>query len=152
MAMELQVFSDRRLKSTTDWQHQINTEGFPLRLAEHVSLPTVKGLVPANLGDEQIGFECYHDNAKATVEFLGSDNFSHAWRYALGFRWRGVFSELQAAWMAATAYAAATDGIIFDHEEGKALTPRQARDMVAQIIRDIPRAVAFLEELNKNSR
>lgn len=125
-------------------------EGFPLRLAEDVTFVTVKGLVPARLSDEQTGFECYHDDAKETVEFLGSDNFSHPWSYALGFRWRGSnFDELQAAWMAATAYAAATDGIVFDHEEGKALTPQQARDMVAQILRDIPRAVEFMAALKK---
>jgi hypothetical protein len=118
-------------------------------LAGDVTFLTARGLVPARLNDEQTGFECYHDDAKETMEFLGSDNFNRPWSHALGFRWGGNFTELQAVWMAATAYAAATGGIVFDHEEGKALTPQQARDMVARILRDIPRAKVFMAELKK---
>jgi hypothetical protein len=97
----------------------------------------------------QTGFECYHDNAMETMSFLGKENFDHPWSFALGFRWIGDSAELQAAWMAATAYAAATGGIVFDHEEGKVLTPQEAREVVRDIVRDLPAMETILREVMK---
>lgn len=147
MAMELQVFSDRRLNSVAEWQRAIDAEGFALHLAGDVHLPTARGFLPATLDKQQTGFECYHDDAKQSMSFLGADHFNHAWQYALGFRWGGDFSQLEAAWMAATAYAAATGGIIFDHEEGRVFTPQQARDLVAKFVRERPQTKARMEEI-----
>ncbi len=45
-----------------------------------------------------------------------------------------------------TSYAAATQGIIFDHQEAKAFTPKEARDTVRGIERDIPRIKAAIAE------
>lgn len=150
MAMELHVFSNRSLASTADWQRAIDIEKFPLHLAVDSNFATTRGFLPASLEGKQSGFEIFHDIASDSIESLGSENFTQAWNYALGFRWRGSsLDELLAAWMAATAYAAATDGVVFDHEEGKALTPQSARETVANIVRDIPRAAAFLAEINK---
>jgi hypothetical protein len=100
-----------------------------------------------NLLRQTEGFELYHDDAKKTVRFLGVGNFNSIWKFALGFRWRGDFSELEAAWMAATAYAAAAAGIIFDPEEGRVFTPQQARDLVARFISERPRFKALMEEI-----
>lgn len=149
MAMEMHVLADRQLASIAEWQRAIDREGYPLSLAEDVELAKVKGLIPAALNGRDTGFECYRDNAKETLEWLGLDHFDHGWQYALGFRWRGDMSELLAAWMAATAYAAATQGILFDHQEAKAFTPEQARETVRAIERDIPRMEAALAELIK---
>ena len=113
-------------------------------------LDTVDGLVLARLNGEQAGFECFNDNASETMRFLGNDHFDRRWKYALGFRWRGSnFEELQAAWMAATAYAAATGGIIFDHEQGKVFTPRQAREQVTKFVGNRRRIKAMLEDIKK---
>jgi len=46
-------------------------------------------------------------------------DFGHAWKHVLALRWRGDFNELRAAWVAGSAYARATDGIVFDDQEGK---------------------------------
>jgi hypothetical protein len=150
MAMELHVLSDRPLGSIAEWQGALDAEGFPLRLAANIQLPSASGFQPAQLANKQTGFECFHDDARNTMKFLGESNFDHRWRFALGFRWLGSrVEELQAVWMAATAYAAATGGIVFDHEEGKVLTPQQARETVRGIIRDIPAMEAILEEVKK---
>lgn len=150
MAMELHVLSDRRLSATVEWQNALDIEGYPLRLDGETSLAAVDGLVPAALNGEQAGFECFNDKASETTSFLGSDHFDRRWKYALGFRWRGSnFEELQAAWMAATAYAAATDGIIFDHEEGKIFTPQQAREQVAKFVNNHSRIKATLENIKQ---
>jgi hypothetical protein len=147
MAMELQVFSDRRLNSMAEWQRAINTEGFALRLADDVHLPTASGFLPAKLDNQSTGFECYHDDAKKSMRFLGAGHFNHPWQYALGFRWGADFSQLDASWMAATAYAAATGGIIFDHEEGRVFTAQQGRELVAKFVRERPHTEALMEEL-----
>jgi hypothetical protein len=115
-----------------------------------VRFEDVRGLFPAMLGDKRTGFECFHDDADKTMRDLGEGNFSHRWHFALGFRWLGSsMDELQAAWMAATAYAAATGGVVFDYEEGKILTPQQARETVRSIVRDLPRMEAIMEEIKK---
>ena len=98
----------------------------------------------------ETGFECFHDDASETVKHLGASRFDHSWRFALGLRWRGSsMDELFAAWMAATAYAEATGGVIFDHEEGKVLTPQQARALIAKMVRDRPRMEAAIEKIKK---
>jgi hypothetical protein len=147
MAMEFQVFSDRRLNSVAEWQRAIDAEGFPLRLSGDVQLPMTRGFLPTMLNRKKTGFECYNDDAKESMSSLGTAHFNHAWKYALGFRWGGDFSQLDAAWMAGTAYAAATGGIIFDHEEGRVFTPQQGRELVAKFVRERPKTQALMEEL-----
>jgi hypothetical protein len=49
--------------------------------------------------------------------------------------------------MAATAYAVATAGIIFDHEEGRVFTPQQGRELVIKLLAERPRAKAFMEDI-----
>ena len=138
MAMEIHVLSDRRLASIAEWQRAIDAEGFPLRLSSGVQFDTAQGFLPSRLGEKKTGFECYHDNASETMNFLGQINFGHRWGFALGFRWIGDPAELQAAWMAATAYARSTDGIVFDHQEGRVFTPLQALEVIRNIERDLP--------------
>jgi len=146
MSMEVHVFSDRRLNSIAEWQRAIDTEQFQLRLAGDVHFADASGFLPATLEGQQTGFECYHDDAMETMRFLGVSNFTQFWKYALGFRWGADFSTLEAVWMAATAYADATAGIIFDHEEGRVFTPKQGRELIAKFISERPRIKAFLED------
>ena len=69
-------------------------------------------------------------------EMLSTD-FGHDWKYVLAFRWRGDFNELRAAWIAGSAYAQATDGIVFDDQEGKVRSPAEARE-VARVEYEAP--------------
>ncbi len=140
MAMELHALSDRRLNDSAEWQHAINLASYPVQLSDDFQFASADGFVPVALNGTQTGFECFHDDASKTMDFLGRENFRHQWKYALGFRWRGTsLDELQAAWMVAAAYASATDGIIFDQEAGKSLTLREAREVVDEIVRNVPR-------------
>jgi len=49
--------------------------------------------------------------------------------------------------MAATAYAVATAGIIFDHEEGRVFTPQQGRELVIKLLAERPRVKAFMADV-----
>ena len=141
--------SDRRLASIAEWQRAIDAEKYPLKLANNVNLTRDRGFLPVRLDSQSTGFECFQDDAKETMSFLGISNFDHSWKHSLGFRWTGQPGELDAAWMAATAYAAATGGIIFDHHEGKVFSPQQARETVRGIIRDGPTMKKAFEEIKR---
>src|SRR6185437_11952818 len=117
MSMELHVLSDLQLKSIGEWQQAIENEKYPLQLASDTNLSSVDGLLPSIIEGRRTGFECYHDDSIETMGFLGWNHFPHRWTFAIGLRWRGDIDELLAAWMAATAYAAATAGVVFDHEQ-----------------------------------
>jgi hypothetical protein len=149
MAMELNIFSDRRLNSIAEWQRAINAEGFPLQLARNVDLSTVSGFLPADLKNKRTGFECYQDEAWEMMESLGSSNFDRGWKFALGIRWGPDFAALDSAWMAATAYAAATGGVIFDYEEAKIFTPDQGRELIRRFEREQPALDVLIKEVMK---
>jgi hypothetical protein len=67
----------------------------------------------------------------------------------IGFRWIGDSTELQAAWMAATAYARAPDVIVFDHQEGRVFTPLQALEVTRNIERDLPAFEQAMRDFTK---
>jgi hypothetical protein len=129
MSMELWVFSDKQLNSISEWQHAIDAEDYPLKLIQGVQFENLKGFLPAQLRGEMCGFECYWDNADALMRGSPDVNLGHAWKFALALRWMGSSpNELRAAWMAGTAYARATDGMIFDDQrESSAIQRRRAK-------------------------
>jgi hypothetical protein len=148
MSMEIEVFSNRRLASTAEWQRALDAEQFRLRLDADVRLESVNGFFPMLLGGRLTGFECYHDDADAAMKELGQHNFNQRWRFALGLRWLGSnMDELEAAWMAATAYAASTQGVLFDFEQARILSLDEARGLVSQIVTDRPRMEAIIESI-----
>ena len=149
MSMELHVLSDRPLNSVAEWQRAIDREGFQLRLSSDIQFATASGMLPVTLEGKQTGFECYHDDALETIRFLGASHFTHFWKYALGLRWGADFLALEAAWMAATAYAASTAGIILDHEEGKVFMPQQGRDLIEKFASERPHIKSFIEDIEK---
>ena len=57
-------------------------------------------------------------------------DFGHRWKHVLAFRWGADFAACLSAYMAATAYAKATDGVVFDPQEGEVLTPPKALEVV----------------------
>jgi len=127
MSMELRIFSDRHLNTIGEWQDAIVAEALPLQLSGARSLDAVNGFLPSYLRGKLTGFECNSWNAKDVMaEYPGVD-FGREWKYALALRWLGSKrDEMLAAWMAATAYAQATDGVVFDELDGKIRTASQA--------------------------
>lgn len=146
MAMEIFALADRTLNSVAEWQSAIDAEGYPLRLAEDVVFETVSGFLPALIKGKKTGFECDHWDPADTIEGYAEVDFGHPWKFNLAFRFGSRPGELEAAWMAATAYARATGGIVFDTEEGKVFTPDAARQVVARIESERPLIDATIAE------
>jgi hypothetical protein len=139
MSMELWVFSDQQLSSIVEWQSAIDAEAYPLKLDDMTPFENLKGFLPANLRGELTGFECYHDDADKLIRNNSDLSFGHNWKYALAFRWVGSkVNELRAAWMAGTAYAQATGGVIFDDQEARFRNGMEAREVVREVERDMP--------------
>ncbi len=141
MSMELYVLSDRELALISDWQAAIDAEGYPLKLDSTVRIERHAGLLPSHLRGKLTGFECDHFPADEFFPAMRLDlpdvDFDHEWKFVLAFRWLGSKeSELFAAWMAGTAYAQATGGVILDGEEGRIFTPAQARELIIRFERD----------------
>jgi hypothetical protein len=137
MSMELWILSDSQLNSVAEWQTAVDAEGYPLRLSSDMEFEKLRGILPMRLCGELTGFECYHDDPAELMSANPDVNFGREWKYALGFRWLGSkMSELRAAWMAATAYAQATGGIVIDDQELKIHTAPEAREVVREVERD----------------
>lgn len=141
MSMELYVLSNERLASMEQWQRAIDTEGFPLRLPVKEPIDQLNGFLPVASDRTKTGFECDHWDPSDLKTIAANINFTN-WRYALAFRWGADFNAGAAAYMAATAYARATSGVVFDCEEGAILTP----DRTAEIVRELKQAKPLIDE------
>jgi hypothetical protein len=130
MSIEICVLSDTRLESISDWQQAIDVETFPLRLSYGKPLIALDGFLPSYLQDQKTGFECHHIEPHEMFETYPNIQFGRKWTYAVVILWGGSFEEMQAAWMAATAYARATSGIVFDPQASQLFSAPQALEIV----------------------
>lgn len=147
MSMEIFVLSDKQLNSVAEWQAAIDDEGYSLRLDEEKSINALKGYLPAHLRDRKTGFECGCWSPDTLKGFAPGVNFGHEWKFVLTFRWSGDLTQLEATWIAAAAYAQATDGVIFDEQDGMIKTPREALATARDIGAAVPKAEAILSEI-----
>lgn len=145
MSMELWVLSDGQLNSIAEWQAAIDAEGYSLNLAKDALFEKLNGFLQCHLREELTGFECYRDDAAALIRNNAGFNFGHDWKYALGFRWLGSKqNETLAAWMAGTAYARATAGIIINDQDSQLRTATQS-----EVVRDIEAPSQAYEEAKR---
>lgn len=142
MGMHICVICDGRLDSIAEWQKAIDAEGFPLRLSGAGPL----GNLAANLHDEETSIECDAYDFNELKDAFKHVNFGRDWKYAVAFTWSSDFAEEIAAWMAAAAYAHATNGVIFDEQEGKIFTPEES----LKIARDIEQRRPTMEAMMRN--
>jgi hypothetical protein len=150
MSMEMIILSDRQVKSIAEWQAAIDREGYPLQLAPDMQFEYLSGFLPSHLRGELTGFECFHEEASNLIRDNADIKFDRNWKYCLAFVWLGSkWKELLAAWMAGTAYAHATDGVIYDAEEEKFVTPDEARRIVHELEHPSPAQEAAMEEVRR---
>jgi hypothetical protein len=151
MAMEIYVLSDRRLNSWTEWQRAIDMESFPfpLQLSAIASFDDLDGFLPVRYENAQTGSECDHWASRSIVVDYPHNGFGRSWKYALAFRFGVRPGELESAWMAATAYARATNGVVFDTEEGKLLHPDEAAQIVRKIENNRPLRAVIHEAIKQ---
>jgi hypothetical protein len=147
MSMEICVLSDVRLASIAELQNSIKTEDYPLRLPQGESLAgAVGGNLLTQLRDKQTMIEYSVVDFGELKLTYKNVNFGRDWKYVIAFIWSSDFDEELAAWMAATAYARATGGIVFDEHEGKLLTPEESVQTVREIERRQPELKALLQD------
>jgi hypothetical protein len=139
MSMELLVFSDRRLRSMTEWQRAIDSERLGIVLPADDSIDELRGYLPLHHYGKNTGFECHHYNAAEMMAFLHDVNFGHRWTQCLCFIWASDFDEGLAASMASAAYAKAADGIVYDPQEDVIMSPREALDAARRMEDELPK-------------
>jgi len=146
--MELMVLSDRLLPSIADWQDAIATEGVRVTLLTEFPIGELDGFVPVRSNNIMTGFECYHCDAQEIFEQYPDMRFGRGWRNGFIFRWSGNLDECLAAYAAAAAYAKASDGVLFDPQEGSLLSWQEALAEVPRIRQEsekwsaLPKALA----------
>jgi hypothetical protein len=109
-----------------------------LRLVGEGLIKDIDGFLPSTLGDRRAGFECYDVDSKEMIDTYKHIQFGHEWKHALVLLWGGDFAEMQSAWMAATAYARATSGIIFDPQASQLFSASEALEIVKDNERFVP--------------
>jgi hypothetical protein len=138
MSMEIYVLSDRQLSSMTSWQMAIDAERFALTLDASRPFAHLRGHLPAQWQGARAGFECDHWRPESVLESYPDVRFDRRWTYCLVFRWGADPRACLGGYMAATAYARATDGVVFDPDSGKILTAEQARLETVKIEKLLP--------------
>ena len=85
------------------------------------------------LRGRQSGFESYHDDPRELMETYADVPYFKscpAWKHVISFRWGSLAHEGVSVFMAAAAYAKATDGVVYDPQEGSVLTLDEVRTLV----------------------
>jgi hypothetical protein len=134
--MEIFVLSDRRLTSMAEWQRSLDTARLGITMSTDVLLDKLSGFLPVGSGKIKTGFECDYCPALEVIKLYGRVDFGRTWLFALAFNWQGI-DECFAAYAAASAYALAVDGVVFDPQDGIVMPPQQALEVTAKIKADL---------------
>jgi hypothetical protein len=151
MSMEIHVLSDRKLASIADWQTAIDAERLGFVLSAETPIDEQHGFLPVHWNGALTGFECDHHEADQVMKLNSAINSGRNWNYGLVFYWQG-FDEGLTAYLAAAAYAKATDGVVFDPQDDVVMSPQRAFEVAEQMKADIPRARAALEAMARELR
>jgi hypothetical protein len=117
------------------WQQAIDVDGFPLKLSAAIPFADLHGALPALLADRRTAFECDHRDSAEVIADYPEIDFGHRWTYALAFRWGADVDAGVSAYAAAAAYAAATNGVIMDFQEGRIISRQRAIDVAHDLDR-----------------
>lgn len=138
MSMEIFALSDRRLASMAEWQSSVDREGIEVVFPAGATIDDLRGFLPVRMNNSASGFECDHCAASEVMKLYGGIDFGREWICALAFNWHG-FDEGLTAYVAASAYAKAANGIVFDPQEGIVMSPEQAFGVARQMEADMPK-------------
>jgi hypothetical protein len=138
--------------SVAEWQKAIDIEGFALRLSSNRPFDELSGHLPVQLDGEDVWFECDHFDAAELMAHWSEVDFGHAWKFVLAFRIGASFKALLGAWIAATAYARATGGTVFDETDANFYPPDEALRLTRDLQRDIPRLEQYVKEFQTQPR
>lgn len=130
MSMEVYVFSNRRMDAVARWQAALDAEGYDIQLDASRDFADLSGFLPVTIDGKRSGFECDHFDAGQMIDELKEQGFpvERPWQYLLAFRFGGHRLECISALVAAAIYMRATEGILFDCEEGTYYGPESALD------------------------
>ena len=142
MSMEIYVLSDNQLNSLAEWQKAIDATGFALALSAHRPFAALSGFLSVEVKGVQTGFECDHWQVRDVQEAYADVSSGHQWRFCIAFRWGADLRACLGAYMAAAAYAKATNGVVLDCEQGELLNAQDA----LRAARDIEQQLPALEQ------
>lgn len=144
MSLEAYVLSNKTLQTYVEWQRHIDALAFDLTLIGESEPPARRGHLPAVWNGREAGFECGPGDLDDIVTTYDDVEFGGPWTYAYAFCW-STLSGCLGAWMAATAYARATGGVVFDPQEGVIQTVEDAVRETRDTERNFPRIEAMFE-------
>jgi hypothetical protein len=144
MSIEIFALSNRRVASFNRWQEQIDVASLHLVLPTQGSIDKLHGFLPVRLEGNASGFECAHCDPNEVAKLYPNIDFGRNWTRAIAFNSQGLEEDL-AAYQAAAAYAKATEGIVFDPQEGLVMSPQQAFAAAGQLKANIPKMKEILQ-------
>jgi len=108
--------------------------------------------LPARFRDKATAFQCDHRKAAELIAESSDIDFGRQWRYALAFRWGSNVYDGISAYLAASAYARATDGVVLDCEDGKIISAERAAERGWDLEKSIPMIEAAVRKVAEQFR
>ena len=146
MAMELFVFSDRRLETIAEWNAALSELGFDVVIEESRKVAELRGSQPTKLRGRDVWVEYDHFDP---AEFFAEQDYvkkERDWKYLLAFRWGSDVYAHPAVFMAAAAYAKAIDGVVLDEWEPIFRRLEEVAEIARRADLDTPKVEAWLRE------
>ena len=145
MSQEGYVLSNRVLSTQAQWQEHISALGFNLTLHSTQDIQTRHGHLPAVWNGREAGFECGPAELTEIVNTYRTIDFHGPWTYAFAFYW-STLSGCLGAWIAMAAYAGATNGVVFDPQDGEILAAKVAARAARETELNLPRIEAIINQ------
>ena len=147
MSMELYVFSDYQLSSMSEWQQAISTVGFPVGLPIRFPFDFENRVLPAEFRGRPTTFESKLCDAGEHMAESPHIDFGRSWKHGLVLRWGSDPYAGVAAYLAGSAYAQATAGVLLDCEEGKIISAARAAEIGFDLESSIPMIEAAVRKV-----
>jgi hypothetical protein len=144
MSIEMHVFFRGKLPTKAALTRAMKDLGFPLSITPSKgSLEQQKGFMPMRLNREETGVEFDVFEGRETIEEVTHDfDVDPRFDRSANFRWGGDETEMVCGLCAGAALAKLVDGVFFDTEGGKLLTPEEAISMARETLASVVKPAA----------